>query len=54
MSSAKEEKTLSLHHWCAKILGTAAVEGFFGEILLELEPELFETFFSHSMPIAGC
>jgi hypothetical protein len=45
ISCAKEEKTLSLHHWCAKILGTAAVEGFFGEILLELEPELLKHFF---------
>lgn len=44
-SSTSDTKTLSLLGWCREILLDSATRSFFGDRLLEVEPDLFETFF---------
>ena len=43
-SIARPEKVVSLHEWCADILGNATVQALFGSALLGLEPRLLEYF----------
>lgn len=44
-SSTSDTKTLSLLGWCRDILLDSATRSFFGDRLLEVEPDLFQTFF---------
>lgn len=45
LSSTQSEKTVSLLGWCRHVLLDAATRTFFGDRLLEIEPDLFKNFF---------
>ena len=42
--SADGTRVVSLRHWCAEVLGTAALVALFGEIIVDIEPRLLEVF----------
>ena len=45
-SSTSNTKTLSLLGWCRDILLDSATRSFFGDALLVVEPDLFQTFYT--------
>lgn len=45
ISSTADRKTISLLQWTREVLLDGATRAFFGDALLELEPDLFETFY---------
>ena len=45
LSSTHDSKVVSLLGWCREVLLDSATRAFFGDRLLELEPELFQSFF---------
>ncbi len=42
--STNERPVVSLRHWCAEVLGTAALVAWFGENIMDIEPRLLEYF----------
>lgn len=44
LSSTSDEKTLSLQSWCQDILLNAGTEAFFGEKILQMDPDLLQNF----------
>ena len=45
LSSTSTEKTVSLLGWCRHVLLDAATRSFFGDRLLDIQPDLFKSFF---------
>ncbi|TVY84366.1 Cholesterol 7-alpha-monooxygenase [Lachnellula suecica] len=41
----EDEKVVSLYKWCSQVLVDSATRAFFGDSLLELDPDLLKTFF---------
>lgn len=44
-SSTEKGKAVSLYSWCAAVLGNAAIQALFGNVLLEIEPRLLDYFY---------
>ena len=45
LSSTQDTRTVSLLQWCREVLLDSATRSFFGDRLLDIEPDLFESFF---------
>ena len=45
VKAGKELKQLSLKRWCGDVLLEAATRAFFGELLLEIQPDILDNFF---------
>ena len=43
--STEKSKVVSLYGWCAAVLGNAAIQALFGNVLLEIEPRLLDHFY---------
>ena len=41
-----QAKVVSLWEWCADVLGNAATQALYGNVLLDLEPDLLENFYA--------